>query len=97
MRWLNYKPIYAASALAFLMVSFMPRTAWAQDQLSSGDTAWMLTSSVLVLFMTIPAVACGGQVSPYINSRVDGEKMKAFLSLIFILVGGLLIWRGVGG
>ena len=50
-----------------------------------------------VLFMTIPAVACGGQVSPYINSRVDGEKMKAFLSLIFILVGGLLIWRGVGG
>lgn len=48
-----------------------------------------------VLFMTIPAVTCGGQVSPYINSRMDGEKMKAFLSLIFILVGGLLILRGV--
>jgi Amt family ammonium transporter len=57
MRWLNYKPIYAASALAFLMVSFMPRTASAQDQLSSGDTAWMLTSSVLVLFMTIPGLS----------------------------------------
>jgi len=50
-----------------------------------------------ILFMTIPAVACGGQISPYINSRMDGEKMKAFLSLIFIVVGGLLIWRGLGG
>jgi uncharacterized membrane protein YfcA len=49
-----------------------------------------------ILFMTIPAVVCGGQVSPYINSRMDGEKMKAFLSLIFIVVGGLLIWRGLG-
>ena len=57
MRWLNHKPVYAASALAFLMVSFMPRTAWAQDQLSSGDTAWMLTSTVLVLFMTIPGLS----------------------------------------
>ena len=50
-----------------------------------------------ILFMTIPAVACGGQISPFINSRVDGEKMKAFLSLIFIIVGGLLIWRGTSG
>ena len=34
-----------------------PGTAWAQDGLSSGDTAWMLTSSVLVLFMTIPGLS----------------------------------------
>ena len=35
----------------------VPRTAWAQDGLSSGDTAWMLTSAVLVLFMTIPGLS----------------------------------------
>ncbi len=36
----------------------MPQTAWAQDEtLNSGDTAWMLTSSVLVLFMTIPGLS----------------------------------------
>ncbi len=49
-----------------------------------------------VLLMTIPAVACGGQVSPFINNRVDGEKMKVFLSLVFALVGGLLLWRALG-
>jgi len=46
--------------------------------------------------MTIPAVACGGQVSPFINNRVAGEKMKAFLSVIFILIGFLLLWRSFG-
>ena len=35
-----------------------PRNAWAQgDTLDSGDTAWMLTSSILVLFMTIPGLS----------------------------------------
>jgi Amt family ammonium transporter len=34
------------------------QTAWAQDGTTdSGDTAWMLTSSVLVLFMTIPGLS----------------------------------------
>ena len=45
-----------------------------------------------VLFMTIPAVALGGQVPPFINNRVDGEKMKLFLALVFIFVGSLLLW-----
>ena len=39
-------------------VALAPRLAWAQDNaLNSGDTAWMLMSSVLVLFMTIPGLA----------------------------------------
>ncbi|MCE2453965.1 MAG: sulfite exporter TauE/SafE family protein [Nitrospinae bacterium] len=50
-----------------------------------------------ILFMTIPAVACGGQISPFINNRVDGEKMKVFLSFVFIFVGVLLLWRSLGG
>ena len=42
--------------LLFLLAA--PREAWAQgDTLNSGDTAWMLTSSVLVLFMTIPGLS----------------------------------------
>ena len=46
-----------------------------------------------ILFMTVPAVALGGQVSPFINNRVAGEKMKAFLSFIFIITGLLLLMR----
>ena len=45
------------SGAAALFVLTLPRLASAQDGLDSGDTAWMLTSSVLVLFMTIPGLA----------------------------------------
>ena len=50
----NKKLLYAAAAGALLV---LPSTAWAQDGVDSGDTAWMLTSSVLVLFMTIPGLS----------------------------------------
>ena len=44
--------------VAALVVLGAPQLAWAQgDALNSGDTAWMLTSSVLVLFMTIPGLS----------------------------------------
>ena len=49
------KAVFAGLAGAFAVA--LPRVAWAQDGLSSGDTAWMLTSSVLVLFMTIPGLS----------------------------------------
>ena len=49
------KAFFVALAGAFAVT--FPRAAWAQDGLSSGDTAWMLTSSVLVLFMTIPGLS----------------------------------------
>lgn len=46
---------------------FVPGLAMAQEQtvaLNAGDTAWMLTATVLVLFMTIPGLALfyGGMV-----------------------------------
>ena len=41
-----------------LIVLGTPYAAWAQDDaLNAGDTAWMLTASVLVLFMTIPGLS----------------------------------------
>jgi ammonium transporter, Amt family len=35
----------------------LPAFAMAEDKLNSGDTAWMLTSTALVLFMTIPGLS----------------------------------------
>ena len=52
---LKSKTILVGLAGAFAIT--LPRAAWAQDELSSGDTAWMLTSAVLVLFMTIPGLS----------------------------------------
>ena len=52
----NCRWIAPLGFLLFLLAA--PQEAWAQeDTLNSGDTAWMLTSSVLVLFMTIPGLS----------------------------------------
>jgi len=45
-----------AVASAAAMAAAVPAVALAQD-LSAGDTAWMLTSTALVLFMTIPGLS----------------------------------------
>jgi ammonium transporter, Amt family len=42
---------------AALLAAAMPVIALAQDEVNSGDTAWMLTSMALVLFMTIPGLS----------------------------------------
>ena len=51
------------AGLGALLSIVMPSLAMAADEvaapvLNSGDTAWMLTSTALVLFMTIPAWRC---------------------------------------
>ena len=45
------------SPVLLLLAAIMPGIAGAQDVLDSGDTAWMLTSTALVLFMTIPGLS----------------------------------------
>jgi len=52
-RWLG------AAALVLAASSIAPSAAFAADapKIDSGDTAWMLTSSLLVLMMTIPGLA----------------------------------------
>ena len=46
------------AALALLVVTVAwPLGAAAEDGLDSGDTAWILTSTALVLFMTLPGLA----------------------------------------
>ena len=46
-----------SGALMVGLLGLLPSLAMAEDAaptLNSGDTAWMLTSTALVLFMTIP-------------------------------------------
>ena len=39
------------------ILGLMAAPGWAQDGLNQGDTAWILTSTALVLFMTIPGLS----------------------------------------
>lgn len=47
--------VLAGLPLAALIA--LPDTSFAADELDTGDTAWILTSTALVLFMTIPGLA----------------------------------------
>jgi Amt family ammonium transporter len=40
-----------------LLLLMIPGSSWAEDVLDTGNTAWMLTSTALVLFMTIPGLS----------------------------------------
>ena len=55
MTTLRRKPVVPLAAA--ILVLGLPRLAAAQGELNAGDTARMLTSSVLVLFMTIPGLS----------------------------------------
>ena len=49
-------PMPALSIVVAVVSALLPGLAQAET-LDSGDTAWMLTSTALVLFMTLPGLA----------------------------------------
>jgi Amt family ammonium transporter len=53
----NQENIKMKKVLFTVLLTVLPSLAFAEDQLSSGDTAWMLTATALVLFMTIPGLS----------------------------------------
>ena len=77
----------------------IPKTSYAQT-IDSGDTAWMLTSTVLVLFMTLPGLALfyAGLVR---RRNVLSVLMQCFTiaciaSLVWIIYGYSLAFKGDG-
>ena len=45
------------ATIMLIFAFFMTKSAYAADKLSSGDTAWIITATALVLFMTLPGLA----------------------------------------
>ena len=88
----------ARAALAWLtgglaMASLNASAAWAETapQVDSGDTAWMLTSTALVLMMTAPGLALfyGGLVRSKngLATIMQSFVMMALISVQWVLVG----------
>jgi Amt family ammonium transporter len=78
-------------ALAGLALAFFPSLASAQDELSGANTAWILTSTALVLFMTLPGLSLfyAGLVR---TKNVLSVLMQCFsvavvISLLWLVVG----------
>ena len=83
--------------LAMLLSVLLAAPAWAQDTVlgvadpDSGDTAWILTSSALVLMMTIPGLVLfyGGLVRAknFLSVLIQCGAIAAVASMIWIAVG----------
>jgi Amt family ammonium transporter len=78
-------------SLAGLALAFFPSLASAQDELSGANTAWILTSTALVLFMTLPGLSLfyAGLVR---TKNVLSVLMQCFsvavvISLLWLVVG----------
>ena len=84
-----------------LTLALLPAVGWSQA-LDSGDTAWMLTSTALVLFMTLPGLALfyAGLVR---NRNVLSVVMQCFtiacmVTVIWVVCGySLTFSESVGG
>ena len=78
--------------LPFLTILlFIPGTAFAQEGLDTGDTAWMLTATVLVLMMTIPGLFLfyGGLVRAKnaLSTIMHSFMIVALVSVQWVLIG----------
>src|SRR5471030_3044043 len=77
------------------MLALTAGTAFAaaapKDTLNSGDTAWMITSSALVLMMTIPGLALfyGGMVRKknVLATLAQSFGATALITVLWMLVG----------
>jgi len=76
----------ARAAAALVLLSLLPSIAFAQE-LDSGDTAWMLTATALVLFMTIPGL------SLFYAGMVRSKNVLSVLMQCFAITGLMsILW-----
>ena len=76
--------------LALMVAGFLPGVASAQ-QLNSGDTAWLITATALVLFMTLPGLALfyGGLVRTknVLSVLIQCFVLACAMSILWVLYG----------
>ena len=73
----------------FILLALLPMTAFA-DVINGADTAWIMTSTALVLFMTLPGLALfyGGLVR---SNNILSVLMNVLLLLELLASYGLLL------
>ncbi len=86
--------------LQVLLLLLVPSISRAEDVLSSGDTAWMLTATVLVLFMTIPGLSLfyAGMVRTKnaLSVMVQCFAITALMTVLWTLYGYSIAFGGEG-
>jgi Amt family ammonium transporter len=86
-----------------LLAAGVPHTAFAQEgtQIDSGDTAWIITASVLVLFMTIPGLSLfyAGLVRAknVLSIMMQNLAVVALITVLWIIYGYSVAFGGSAG
>lgn len=97
------RPRLSASAQLLVLVALLvgwPAFAGADDGLDTGDTAWLLTSTALVLFMTIPGLALfyGGLVRTknVLSVLMQCLALTGLMTILWLVVGYSLAFDTTG-
>src|SRR6201987_4568425 len=77
---MTFKRPYSAGLTALAVGLFTATAAYAEPTVNKGDNAWMLTSTVLVLLMTIPGLAL------FYGGLVRSKNMLSVLMQVFYTV-----------
>src|SRR6201992_2673803 len=77
---MTFKRPYSAGLMALAVGLFTATAAYAEPTVNKGDNAWMLTSTVLVLLMTIPGLAL------FYGGLVRSKNMLSVLMQVFYTV-----------
>ena len=84
--------------MVFLFAAFTP--AIVAQELNSGDTSWILTSTALVLFMTLPGLALfyGGLVRSknVLSVLIQCFAIACLISVCWVVYGYSLAFKGEG-
>ncbi len=89
-----------ALGASLILLSVVASPAEARELLDSGDTAWLLTATALVLLMTLPALALfyGGLVRAQnvLSVLMQCLAVAALVSLLWLVLGYSLAFDGTG-
>src|SRR6187455_3606704 len=77
---MTFKRPYSAGLAALAVGLFAATAAYAEPTVNKGDNAWMLTSTVLVLLMTVPGLAL------FYGGLVRTKNMLSVLMQVFYCV-----------
>jgi Amt family ammonium transporter len=88
-------------AFPAMLLAFLPYPAFAEDALSAGNTAWMLTATALVLLMTIPGLALfyAGMVRAknVLSVMMQCFAITALVTVLWTVAGYSLAFTDGGG
>ncbi|HKJ15775.1 MAG TPA: ammonium transporter [Xanthomonadales bacterium] len=89
----GFKRIFLKRYALMTALMLLPALAWGQeaDVLDTGDTAWMLTATALVLLMTIPGLAL------FYGGLVRSKNVLSVLGQCFAITGmASVLWYVIG-